>query len=246
MTAPVGRRRTSDSATRYLRSLIYSGRLASGDRLPPERELARQLDISTLTLRTALRSLETARFLTVTIGSRGGWWVSDTAVLTRCWTDWARDHRREIDQMLEFLRMVDVGTAAFAAERRTREDLDALEQIISGWKQERGSLAHWHTEFHDALTRAAHNQYLEWAGTAIRGELFLPVEHAVSEERIAETERVHDAVLAAVRERDPDCAAAEMRAHLAYTRRLFETTMSAHLTSEGVPSGTASPSTPVA
>jgi DNA-binding FadR family transcriptional regulator len=131
--------------------------------------------------------------------------------------------------MLDFRRMVDVGTAAFAAERRTQEDLNTLERVMAGREEEGGALVRWHTGFHDALTKAAHNQYLEWAGVAIRAELFLPVERAMSEHRVTEIERVHDAILSAVRERDPDRAAAEMRTHVSYTEKLFETMMVAHM-----------------
>jgi hypothetical protein len=59
---------------------------------------------------------------------------------------------------------------------------------MAGREEEWGSLVRWHTGFHDALTKAAHNQYLEWAGLAIRAELFLPVERAMSEHRVTEIE----------------------------------------------------------
>ena len=62
----------SDSAVHYLRSLIFTGELGPGDRLPPERELAERLGISRITLRLALKSLESTGFIVTTRGARGG------------------------------------------------------------------------------------------------------------------------------------------------------------------------------
>ncbi len=52
-----------------LRARILSGRLAPGDRLPPERELAATFGVNRLTLRSALGQLAAARLLSVRQGS---------------------------------------------------------------------------------------------------------------------------------------------------------------------------------
>jgi DNA-binding FadR family transcriptional regulator len=112
--------------------------------------------------------------------------------------------------------------ALLAAERRTAEDIEALERLRAGAEEEWKSLVKWHSGFHEALAAASHNQYLEWAIQAIRGELFLPVQQAISEHRIAEIKSMHDEIIAAVRDQDSERAAAAMGRHLEFTEKLFE------------------------
>jgi GntR family transcriptional repressor for pyruvate dehydrogenase complex len=220
--SPLGQNRASDNAVHVLRSLIFSGQLAPGDKLPPERELAKLLGISIITLRAALRSLETNRFITVTLGSRGGWWVNDAEAISRCWKVWMREHHHQLDDLLEFMRMVETNAASLAAERRTPEDIAALEHFRAGAEEEWKSIVRWHSGFHEALAKAAHNQYLESAVQAIRGELFLPVLQIISERRVAAIQSMHDRIISAVRDQDPARAADEMGRHLEFTESLFE------------------------
>jgi GntR family transcriptional regulator len=55
---------------------IASGRLAPGDKLPTERELAAELGVSRMTVRQALNSLTANGFLVRTTGRRGGTFVA--------------------------------------------------------------------------------------------------------------------------------------------------------------------------
>ena len=82
----------SESAERYVRALIFWGELGPGDKLPPATELAARLGISRVTLRLALRSLESTGYLITTRGAHGGSRVTDVASLTRCWTQWMAAH----------------------------------------------------------------------------------------------------------------------------------------------------------
>ena len=58
-----------DSASRRVASMILDGTLKTGDRIPPERELATQLGLSRGVLREALRSLEYVGLLQARVGS---------------------------------------------------------------------------------------------------------------------------------------------------------------------------------
>lgn len=216
-----GQTRASDLAERYLRSLIFSGRLSPGDKLPSERELAAQFGIARITLRAALRSLETVGFLVVKIGSKGGAWINDAESISRRWEEWMRAHKDEVGQMLEFRRLIETEIARLAAERRTPEDLEMLATAEQTSEEDRTSIVRWHFDFHDALARAARNQYLEHAMVAVRGELFVPVDWALTHTRVVTIEGVHDRILDAVRAGDPARAAEEMGAHLDFSEEPF-------------------------
>ena len=61
----------------WLEGAIAAGRLAAGDRLPPERELAGKLRVSRMTLRQALASLERRGLVTRQVGREGGTFVDE-------------------------------------------------------------------------------------------------------------------------------------------------------------------------
>jgi GntR family transcriptional regulator, transcriptional repressor for pyruvate dehydrogenase complex len=214
--------RTSDSAESYLRSLIFTGRLAPGDPLPPERELAAQLGIARITLRVALKALENAGLLKIKVGSKGGPYVNDHAAIAVAWETWMRTHADEIGEILEFRRTVEERIAALAAERRTEDDLAALEGLVAQPADSWHSFVHWHYELESALGRAAHNRYLTDAMLKAEDQLFFPVQRVMEADEVEMVREVHGRIVAAIRDRDPERARTEMGTHLVYSEKLFK------------------------
>jgi GntR family transcriptional regulator len=62
----------------WLAELISAGRLAPGDRMPAEQDLAAWLGVSRMTLRHALASLARRGLVTRTVGRRGGTFVAES------------------------------------------------------------------------------------------------------------------------------------------------------------------------
>lgn len=63
-----------------IEAAIVSGELQPGDRLPPERELARWFGVNRLTLRQALANLEHSGLIRRAVGRRGGTFVAEPTV----------------------------------------------------------------------------------------------------------------------------------------------------------------------
>lgn len=212
----------SDNAVRFLRAMIFSGELGPGDRLPPERDLGARLGISRMTLRLALKALESTGYIVTTRGSRGGSRVSDAAVLLECWSQWMRHHSAELEDIFEFRTTVECRLASLAAERRTREDLDALENGVTMERSKRdwSSLFRTDMDIHKAIARAARSPRLERAMLDVRGELFAPVDLAQLEQRELQVHDSHVGIIRAIRAQAPDEAAEQMRAHIELIRDL--------------------------
>ena len=68
----IKRRRLSDEVSAQIQMRIASGELRSGDKLPPERELAARFGVSRGAVREALRTLERTGLVALQAGSRGG------------------------------------------------------------------------------------------------------------------------------------------------------------------------------
>ena len=212
----------SESAERYVRALIFWGELGPGDRLPPATELAAQLGISRVTLRIALRSLETSGYLVTTRGAYGGSRVSDVHTLQRCWAQWMTDHSGELDDIFEFRVTIERRLAELAAERRTAADLDAMEAALAGEveNRQRTSLFQADAGIHRSIAAAAHSPRLALAMNAVRADLFLPVEEDLLDSTEDDVFATHQQIVAAIRDGDSERAALAAETHVMRVRDL--------------------------
>jgi len=74
---PVKQPRISDVVFQQLKQAILANGFKAGDRLPSEKELSEQFQVSRAAVREAVRSLENAGFVTIRQGSNGGAYVTD-------------------------------------------------------------------------------------------------------------------------------------------------------------------------
>jgi GntR family transcriptional repressor for pyruvate dehydrogenase complex len=216
----------SDDAAQYIRAMIFSGELGHGERLPPGIELARRLGISVVTLRVALKSLETAGYIVTSLGAHGGSRVNDAEGLSACWIRWMAENADQIDDIFELRATIETRIAWLASERRSNEDLVAIETANELLAGPNPSVVPWNVAFHDAVAQAAHNRHLTKAMISVQGELFLPVDITKYEHRVVELRAAHEAILDGIRDQDPSAAAEAMRAHLADTLAAFKHSLS--------------------
>lgn len=155
----------SDVIEQELERLIVEGTLVPGQQLPPERELAKQFDVSRPSVREAIQRLEAKRLLTRRQG--GGTFVSE-----KMWTSFSdpllnllSNHSETQLDLLEARHAMEGISAYFAALRGTEEDFqriqDSIEQIHLQQRQQNVEAeASKVVEFLVLLTEAAHNLVL--------------------------------------------------------------------------------------
>src|SRR5688500_5033710 len=90
----------SADVARSLRALIHGGHLGPGDRLPPERELAKQMGVGRVSIREALRLLQATGYVDVRRGASGGTFIT---ALDRPYEDWVRRMRESVDEVNDIL-----------------------------------------------------------------------------------------------------------------------------------------------
>src|SRR3954462_12373512 len=73
--SPVVTGRVSAEIVGRIKAAIRNGDLTPGDQLPAERELTKQLGVSRVSVRDALRMLEAHGLIEVKVGARGGAFV---------------------------------------------------------------------------------------------------------------------------------------------------------------------------
>src|SRR5580692_13164707 len=74
--SPVSMGRISEVIVEQIRQLMRAGELRPGDRLPAERELCENFGVSRVTVREALRMLESSGLVEIRVGARGGAFVT--------------------------------------------------------------------------------------------------------------------------------------------------------------------------
>lgn len=154
--------RTADEVVHQIEILVLEGILRVGDKLPGERELAKQFDVSRPILREALKVLESRGLLSTQHG--GGTFVADVIgqVFTRPVMELIARHQKATHDYLEYRREMEGITAEFAARRATEADKALLTRIITAMRtahqkdnfEEEAAID---VEFHNAIGECAHN-----------------------------------------------------------------------------------------
>ncbi|HEY4193652.1 MAG TPA: FCD domain-containing protein [Mesorhizobium sp.] len=154
--------RTADEVVGQIETLILEGVLSTGDRLPGERELSRQFDVSRPILRDALKALELRGLLVTRHG--GGTHVADIIgqVFSKPVVDLFATHRKATNDYLEYRREIEGVAAEYAARRATADDLALLDAIMARMDKAHSTgdfedEAEIDVEFHHAVGECAHN-----------------------------------------------------------------------------------------
>jgi GntR family transcriptional repressor for pyruvate dehydrogenase complex len=120
-----------DQVIEHVRSLIESGGLRPGDRLPAERRLAASLGVSRPTVRVALHALAAMGVIISRHGS-GTYIPEGPPALGSGPLDFlAALHGFTAEEMYEARRILEVGAAALAALRTTPEQMAGLAEEVA-------------------------------------------------------------------------------------------------------------------
>jgi GntR family transcriptional repressor for pyruvate dehydrogenase complex len=157
----------SESIVLQLEDLIFEGVLTPGEKLPPERELAEELDVSRPSLREAIVVLE-ARGL---LESRRGGGTFVRSIMNPTMVDPLITLMREREDakfdVFEMRRILEMAATGYAAKRRTDADLELiegrfkeLEDAYAAAEIDPGREVKADVAFHLAMADASHNMAL--------------------------------------------------------------------------------------
>ncbi|MFF6782290.1 FCD domain-containing protein [Streptomyces sp. NPDC012510] len=210
----------TDEAIEKIKSMIVSGALRPGDRLPKESELAADLGLSRNSLREAVRALSLIRILDVRQGD--GTYVTslDPQVLLEA-LSFVVDFHRD-DTVLEFFavrRILEPAATAMAALRISEQQLDALSAQLDrlGTSPSVEELVACDLEFHRGIVQTSGNSVLcslldGLSGPTTRARVWRGL---TQEDAVSRTLHEHRAILAALRDRDADAARSWATVHIA-------------------------------
>ncbi|MBS0480322.1 MAG: FadR family transcriptional regulator [Proteobacteria bacterium] len=221
-----GKQRLYQGIAQAIIDRIASGEYPAGTRLPGERELAEEFDVSRVTIREAEIALEAQGYIVVKTGS-GVYVRKDRS-----------DGGRPLPDVTAFelttaRSVIEAEAAALAAVNISDAELAQLERLIDGMAAEDAGLSAGAEDldraFHLAIAKATANPAVEFlVGQLWRmrselprvREVYAGVCDANARTRAAE----HRTIFEALKSRDSSAARTAMRDHF---HRLFETMMAA-------------------
>lgn len=217
MFAPVASKRLYEQVATQIRQLITAGEIGAGQRLPAEKELARQLGVSRPTIREAMIALEIAGLIEVRTGS--GIYISGPVESKPV----VLDSGPGPFELLSARLLIEGEIAAEVAIRATAEDLIEIRQAALHMERitaEGGNYARADQAFHIRIAAATGNSVLTGLVDTLWADMFNVMFNKLREyaeqtsEAKAKNLRDHRAIVDALSTRDALGARTAMRQHL--------------------------------
>ncbi len=222
---PVEAKRASEAIFAQIRDLIISGKLKPGERLPSERDMMYMLGRSRPPIREALRMLENAGFIKSIPGSGGAvvQTLSTSSVEEPLANMLALSHITK-EELLEYRRLNDVTFAGWAAERRTDEDLEAINANIEKMSKVLDDPEEFilcDIEFHKLIADAGKNSFAKIVTAVISASVmsmlstnFADVEEKQGNWQRENVLRVHRKIFEAIQKCDAEAARNATQEHM--------------------------------
>lgn len=207
-----------------IKDLIKNGSVEDDGKLPNERDLVQMLQVSRSSVREALRMLAVEGIIEIR-PMKGSYVISQEHYDASNFVTWYHQYEPEIFHLIETRLALEPIAAELAAERATKEHIEALEachEEFVGFIMENDVLkiALGDERFHELIFEAAQNPLLQNLHQVIqkmqidyRKKVFsIPKEamKAVSQ---------HDEILRHIREHNPEAAKQNMTEHLLISKR---------------------------
>jgi GntR family transcriptional repressor for pyruvate dehydrogenase complex len=211
----VSRPRLYEQVAQQILAWVRESGLEVGDRLPPERDLAVRLGVSRATVSQALVAMEVVGVIHVRHGD--GAVLVDSTGSSKV-VDALRRHAQQLPAIIEAREALESKLATLAAVRRTEADLARINSALADMERDiaaGGRGVEGDEAFHAAVTIAGHSALLQRLMSEISDLIKETRLESLSQPgRPQESLEGHRAIADAIRDRNPDAAAAAMRTHI--------------------------------
>lgn len=214
----VGASDAPSAVVRRLRAAIVLGLLSDGDKLPREADLAKELGVSSFSLREALSVLRNDGLIITRQGKNGGSFVRrPQEPLPLANDELVRLSSAELRDLGDWRQMLTSTAAGLAAQRAAESDIERLllyaEQVATAEDDEQARRAY--ARYHVELAAAAQSTRLSRAEFSMHEEFDWLIGLILSDPlRRRDSARALRAVTTAVRNQQPEAAHAAAERHV--------------------------------
>jgi GntR family transcriptional repressor for pyruvate dehydrogenase complex len=229
---------SSEEVVLHLREMIHRGELQRGDRLPPERDLAKLLGVSRPTLRAGIRSLAAHGVLQSRQGA--GTFVVDndgSSLDSSPLRLMAALHGFTSAEMFEARRSIEMAMAGLAAERATGDNMASMAEELAGMYASLDDpeqyLVH-DMHFHQMVAAASGNRILTALMNMVATILLDVRSKTVKRAKdLKESAEMHRQIYRAIRDHNSEAARSAMRDHLVLAQKAQESEEPDQMSADG-------------
>jgi len=214
--AAENRKQIAEQLFEKLRDAILSGALPPGYVFPNENELCQKLNIGRSSLREAYSPLETLQLIT---RSKSGTYVNEPSRIRNSMNFEAIAHHTNVQNLVEYRQIVEIGVAKSAAAKATAKDAEYLESIVQQMESAENDpamLSQLDFDFHSYLVRITSNELLVIAFNTIRSVYEDFTESVFEKGYFSDSLVDHRNIIRALGENDPELAGNMMQQHLCH------------------------------
>lgn len=220
---PVRNARASEEVAERIRKTFFAG-MRPGDWLGTESELAERFDVSRITIRDAVRTLETSGIVDVRVGARGGLRIAEPHPDRYIDALAVQLHLLGVTfgEVIQAQQAIEPIAAELAARTASAEDIERLRQVIDEARSAVDSpedFTRHAIEFHSVVADVAGNRVLSASLMAMRGLQEPKYTAHTDRTRAVQLIRTHEQICQHIAKREPEKANAAMRRHLAKVNR---------------------------
>jgi GntR family transcriptional repressor for pyruvate dehydrogenase complex len=213
-------RRRAENVFDWLSEQIRSGALRPGDQLPTEFDLMRSQEVSRAVAREAVQRLRMSGLIETRQGM--GSYVLDAGAAAPAveLTPAAARTRRDVLAILELRICIETESAGLAAQRASRQDLDAIRQALDELEAHAGAgvdAASYDFQFHIQIARATGNPFFVDVLSQLDPS-FAPRPRLDPASYASRVNSEHTNIYEAISRGDVDGARAAMHMHLSNSR----------------------------
>lgn len=221
LVKPINRQKISSQIFVELQKYFNDANLQPGDRLPSERELAADLNVSRNSLREAFRVSEILGLIEIVPGS--GTYIKkvhDETILPLAMA--LSIQNTSVEELMEIRLILECSVANLAAQRRDEQDLNQIEGTLKEMESSVKNIKNWVKAdllFHCLIAKAAKNSFLLRLYNTIMESMAESVDLAVrnritSDQRAYDTLAEHVRIYEQIKVQNGSLASAQMFSHL--------------------------------
>ncbi len=216
----VDRKSVKDQVFEQLQDQIIRGVWQPGSKLPSENELRKQLGVSRVSVREAIHKLAVLEIIETRQGEGSFVKQSSSSACMSALLPVFLLEKRNLIEVLEYRKVMEVGAIEMAVERATQSDIDKLEVIVRRMEEEESDEKQFaldDLEFHMTISQATRNPLIIKVNNIIKDILNVSMKDIVHNLGRRDGRYYHRKILEALKRRDKEEAINTMREHVVLT-----------------------------